>query len=304
MNQGALLSVRIIKRTITTFGIITVNMLSKWTDDHMSMVQGMCLIALLFLAAIQFNRRAVQPKLIRLVCLLYCNQRIRRIYNTSNSTAIDLFPNILLAAGLAVFLVAITDSKDSRALDDMKTMLEALLYMYGDMLDFLLRYDVLSLTLMAFAAGIFFQTIPPPEDQIKAFFCRMAGIVSTNLLYQGMTSLINSSGQIELIESIASASIIRMLVPSMESYLTFLTAAQLSSIIPGLAPIMVCTLICTDILPSSSRGWIGEVCTTYVILAVMAYLEHIPAWGASVILIFVHYIDYIVTHATGHEGFP
>jgi hypothetical protein len=296
MNQGVMLGTRILKRAVMSFGVVTVNALSKWTDENMSIVQGMCLIALLFITAVQLNRRAVQPRLIRLVCLLYCNQRIRRIYSAGNSTSIDLFPNILLATALAVFLIAITETQDSAALDDMKTMLEALLYMYGDILDFLFQYGILTLTLAAFAAGLVFQMIPPPEDPIKAFFCRMAGIVSTNLLYQGITSLINSSGQIELIESIAAASIIRMIFPSMESYLTYLTAAQLTKIIPDIAPIMGCIIVCADMLPSSSRGWISETCTTYVILAVMNYLVRIPIWGVQVILIFAHYVDYVSMH--------
>ncbi len=279
-----------------SFGIVIVNALRQWTDTNMSAVQSICFIALLFITAIQLNKHAAQPKLIRLVCLLYCNQQIRRIYTNETATAIDLFPNILLATMLAVFLIAVTEKNNNEALDDMRTMLEALLYMYGDILDFLFQYGILPLTLAAFAAGLVFQTIPPPHDPIQRFFFRMAGIISTNLLYEGATSLVQSSGQIELIESVAAAVVIRKIVPSMESYLTYLTAMQLTYLVPGIAPIMFCVIIWINVFPKSSRGWISELCATYIILATMNYLATAPTWGASTILVFAHYIDYVIAH--------
>jgi len=82
----------------------------------------------------------------------------------------------------------------------------------------------------------------------------------------------------------------------MESYLTYLTAAQITNIVPEIAPIMLCIIVWIEIFPTASRGWISELCATYVILSVMNYLIIIPIWGASVILIIAHYIDYIIIH--------
>jgi len=199
MHQGLILGIRIVKKIVMSFSVVIVNALSIWTNDNMSMVQGMCLIALLFITAIQLNKRAVQPKLLRLVCLLYCNQQIRRLFTSENNSAVDLFPNILLATALAVLLIIISEKKDQESMDDLRTMLEALLYMYGDILDFLFQYGILTLTLAAFAAGLFIQTILNSENPMQSFLSRMAGIISTNLLYQGVTSLINSSAHLKLI---------------------------------------------------------------------------------------------------------
>ena len=289
MHQGVILGVRIVKRIVMSFSVVIVHAISKWTDSNMSMVQGMCLISLIFIAAIQLNRLAVQPKLLRLVCLLYCNQQIRRLFINSTENAIDIFQNILLATALAVFLIVTSQKENKESAEDLRTMLEALLYMYGDIMDFLFQYDVLSLTLAAFAVGLYIETMPPPTDPMRSFFMRMAGIVSTNLLYQGATSLVNTSKHMKLIESIAIASILRLLVPSMESYLTYLTATQLTSIIPEMAPIMFCMIVWIEILPPPSRAWISELCATYVILSIMNFLSKIPTWGASVILIMAHY---------------
>ena len=296
MQQGVVLGIRIVKRIVLSFSVVVVNTISRWANANMSMVQCMCLIALIFITATQLNKTAVQPKLLRLVCLLYCNQQIRRLFTSGSDTAIDFIPNVLLATTLAVFLTVIAQKENKESVDDLRTMLEALLYMYGDMLDFLFKYGVLSLTLMAFALGLFIQTMPPPVDPMRSFFTRMAGIVSTNILYQGVTSLINSSKHMKLVESIATASVLRLIIPSMESYLTYLTAAQLTLITPAIAPVMLCIIIWIEVLPPLSRGWISELCATYVILSVMNYLSNVLTWGATVILIMAHYVDYIIVH--------
>lgn len=296
MQQGVVLGIRIVKRIVLSFSVVVVNTISRWANANMSMVQCMCLIALIFITATQLNKTAVQPKLLRLVCLLYCNQQIRRLFTSGSDTAIDFIPNVLLATTLAVFLTVLAQKENKESVDDLRTMLEALLYMYGDMLDFLFKYGVLSLTLMAFAVGLFIQTMPPPVDPMRTFFTRMAGIVSTNILYQGVTSLINSSKHMKLVESIATASVLRIIIPSMESYLTYLTAAQLTLITPAIAPVMLCIIVWIEVLPPLSRGWISELCATYVILSVMNYLSTTLTWGATVILIMAHYVDYIIVH--------
>ena len=262
----------------------------------MSNVQGMCLIALVFIAAIQLGKKTAQPRLIRLVCLLYCNQQIRRLFINGVDTATALFPNILLAVALAILLIAIADKDDTNSLDDLRVMLEGLLYMYGDIMDFAFEYGILPITIASLGVGLVLGHMEPSTDPMKAFIRRLLSIVNTNILYQGVTSLINSTNQAKLIESIAATSILRLILPSMESYLTYMTAARLTGMLPGIAPIVLCSIIWIEMLPVSSRGWVGELFATYVIIAVINYMMLIPTWGAVVVLILAHYIDHIITH--------
>lgn len=296
MKQGVVLSIKIIKRIVMSFGVVIVNALSKWTNEHLDAIQGICLVSLIFVTAIQLNKHTTQPKLIRFVCLLFCNQQVRRLFVTGDNSATDLFPNILLATALAVVLTLIADRKDPKSMDDLRTMLEGLMYMYGDILDFLFAYSILPTTAAAFGVSVFIQSIKGPQNPMTSFFNRLTGIISTNLLYQGVSSLINSTTHLKLIESIATTAILRLILPSMESYLTFLTAIQITSIVPNISPIMLCIIALIDIIPAQSRGWISELCTTYIILAIIKYLSTIPTWGAAVILIMAHYIDYIIVH--------
>ena len=296
MQQGVAVGNRIIKRVFMSFSVVIVNAISQWTLINMSAVQAMCLMALVFIAAIQMSKKSAQPRLIRMVCLLYCNQQIRRLFISGTDTAITLFPNILLAVAIAVLLVAISDKDDADSLDDLRVMLEGLLYMYGDIMDFVFEYGILSITVASLGVGLVLRHIEPSNDPMKAFIRRLLSIVNTNLLYQGITSLINSSNQTELIESIAATSILRLVLPSMESYLTYMTAARLTNLMPGIAPILLCAIIWIEMLPVSSRGWVGELFATYVIIAVINYMMLIPTWGAVVVLIMAHYIDHIITH--------
>ena len=294
MQRGITLGIRIIKRIVLSFSVVIVNAVSNWTTQNMNIIQGMCLMSLLFITAIQLNKRMVQPKLLRLVSLLYCNQQIRRLFNSNGNTAVDLFPNILLATSIAVVLTVISETDNQESVEDLRFMLEALLYMYGDILDFMFQYGVLTLTVASFGVGLLIQTLPSPKDPMQLFFRRMGGIISTNIMFQGITSLINSTTHMKLIESVATASVLRLLLPSMESYLTYLTATQVTNLVPGIAPVMICIIMWTELLPKSSHGWVSELCTTYVILAVINYLAGIPTWGAAVILVITHYVDYII----------
>ena len=296
MQQGLVLGTRIVKRVIMTFSIVIVNAISQWTYSNMSAVQALCLVSLVFLTAIQISKKAAEPKLFRLICLLYCNQQVRRLFISNDNTAVTLFPNIMLAVALAVLLVSISDKDDTGSLDDLRVMLEGLLYMYGDIMDFAFEYGILPLTIASFGVGLVLRHLEQPTDPIIAFVRRLLGIISTNILYQGVTSLINSTTQTKLIESIAATSIIRLILPSMESYLTYMTAARLAFLMPGVAPIMLCAILWIEMLPVSSRGWVGELFATYVIIAVINYMILIPTWGAVVVLIIAHYIDYIIFH--------
>ena len=260
----------------------------------MTPMQGVCLMALVFITALQLNKKTVQPKLLRMVCFLYCNQQLRRLFALDNDTAINLFNNILLATALAVFLTALSDKEDLEAADDLRNLLEGLLYMYGDILDFAFGYGVMAVTVTAFGVGVVLQSLSKPTDPMQDFFRRLVGIVNTNLLYQGITSMISSTPNMKLVESIAATSVLRVMLPPMESYLTYLTAAQMTMIVPGIAPILLCAILWVDFLPSKSRGWVSELLATYVISATVIYLIKVPIWGAMVVLILIHNIDYII----------
>jgi hypothetical protein len=296
MTEGLSLAPRIIKRINMTFSIVIVNALISWTHENMSVVQGMCLIALLFITAVQLSKKMAQPRLIRLICLLYCNQQIRKLFISESDSVDSLFPNVLLAMALAVTLITLSEKDNASSLEDLRTMLEGLMYMYGDILDFLFEYGIIPVTAAAFGISLMLDQLETPKDPMKAFIRRLIGIVSTNIIYQGITSLITSTDQIELVESIASTSILRLLLPSMESYLTYLTAARMTSLIPGIAPAIACALIWMDFLPSSSRGWVSELFTVYIMQAVVGYIITVPTWGAIVVLILAHYTDYIIVH--------
>jgi hypothetical protein len=145
-------------------------------------------------------------------------------------------------------------------------------------------------------AGLVLKYIPPNSDPMRAFMQRLLSIVSTNILYQGISTMINTTKQAKLIESVATTSVLRLLIPSMEGYLTYLTAVNLSLLIPGMAPILACLVVWTELVPITARGWVSELLTTYVIQAVITYLISIPTWGAMVVLIVTYYIDFIINH--------
>jgi hypothetical protein len=262
----------------------------------MSAVQGMCLIALIFVTAIQLNNILAQPKLIRLVCLLYCNQQVRRLFTGNTDTLVALFPNIMLALAIAVLLISTADKNDAIALEDLRYMLEGLLYMYGDIMDFMFQYGSLPVTAASLGVSLVLKYTPPNSDPMRAFMQRLLSIVSTNILYQGISTMINTTKQAKLIESVATTSVLRLLIPSMEGYLTYLTAVNLSILIPGMAPILACLVVWTELVPITARGWVSELLTTYVIQAVITYLISIPTWGAMVVLIVTYYIDFITNH--------
>jgi hypothetical protein len=81
----------------------------------------------------------------------------------------------------------------------------------------------------------------------------------------------------------------------MESYLTYIAALRLMMLAPGLAPLFFCSVVWLDILPISSRSWVGETCFMYVIASIsnMA-VQQTPFWGMILVLVLAHYIDYIV----------
>jgi hypothetical protein len=294
MDPGLMLGVRILKRVILSFSIEIVAVLNRWTHTSMSAIQLLCLVALLFTAAMLVTKNGAQPRLIRYVSLFYCNQQARRLFTYGSNTAIDLFPNVLLATAIAILLITTTNRNNTNALEDLRSMLEGLLYMYGDIMDFAFEYGTIPVTTAAMGVSLLLRYTNGSDDPANQFIRRLADIISTNVLYQGATSLINSTVQTELIETIAATSIIRLAIPSTEGYLIFLTAGRLTELIPDVAPMLACLIMWVELLPTSSRGWISELCVVYVILAVARYLVNMPTLGAVVTLILAHYIDHVI----------
>ncbi len=284
-----------IQRVALSSSVIIVNALGAWTDEHFGLVQGLCIAFLIFLISTQLNQEHVQPMLLKRIALLYCNKQIRKLVVTQNLTPTAIFSDILLAIALAIMMIMLYDVKDKQKPSGLGSMLEGLLYLYSDTFDFAFQYGVFKITVIAFGASISLSRIPPPSSRIQNFCWRLATIISINLLSQGTTMLLRSTFvQMDVIQCIASSSMLRLLFPAMESYLTYVTAIRLMTLIPGLGPLFFCAVLWLDFLPASSRGWVGETCFMYVIANISAEVIKTPFWGMILVLIMGHYIDFII----------
>jgi hypothetical protein len=296
MNGGTLLGYQTLQRISLSSSVILVKALSAWTDENFGFVQGLCISFLIFTISTQLNQEAAQPRLLKRVTLLYCNQQIRKLIDTKNLTPTTIFSDILLAIALAVMLIMICDRKNGKKSSDLRNLLEGLLYLYSDTFDFAFKYGVLKITLVAFGISMFLKKMSPPTSQIQNFCWKLATIISVNLLSGGTTMLLQSSFvHLDVIQCLASAAILRLLFPSMESYLTYIAALRLMTLAPGLAPLFFCSVVWLDILPISSRSWVGETCFMYVIASISnMVVQQTPFWGMILVLVLGHYIDYIV----------
>jgi hypothetical protein len=285
--------------------VIIVRALSSWTDEHFGLVQGLCIAFLIFAISTQLNQEEVQPRLLKRITLLYCNQQIRKLVDTHNLTPTTIFSDILLAIALAVMMIMVCDKKSKSKSSDLQNLLEGLLYLYSDTFDFAFQYGVLKVTLFAFGISVSLKSLKPPASQIQNFCWKLATIISINLLSGGATALLQSSFvELDFIQCLASAAILRMMFPSMESYLTYMAAARLMVLIPGLAPLFFCAVLWLDVLPVSSRSWMGETCFVYVIGSISTLVSKTPFWGMILVLILAHYIDYVIQIHLQHPSVP
>lgn len=295
MEQGSLLGHQAIQRVALASNLIIVKALRTWAEENIGMIQGLCIAFLIFALSTQMDQSKAQPRLLKRVTLLYCNQQIRRLVVVSDLTPSSIFSDILLAIALAVITMMIYENKSSTNTEDLKYFLSGLLYLYGDTFDFAFQYGVFKITAFAFGSGILLRMIKPQTDQVQMFCWNLASIISTNLLSEGITTLLHSPfTHIEIIQCLASATILRLIFPSMESYLTYLTAIQLITLAPGLSPMYFCSVLWIDLLPASSRSWVGEICFTYVIMSISNFVVQLPFWGTILFLILGHYVDYII----------
>jgi hypothetical protein len=296
-----MLGCRIMKRLTMSGGIILVTAMGVWTDEYFGLVPGICIALLLFTVINQADKNHyARPSLIKRVCILYCSQQIRKLFIIKNNNPISIFTDILLAVALASITMVIHDRDVAHKTDtyELKQMLESLLYLYGDIMDFAFQYGILKITICAFGVSIFLRTSAPPKTQMMQFCWRLASIVNANLLSQGLLSLIPSTPELGVLQCLASTCLLRMIIPDMEYYLTYLAARQLRLLIPGAAPLFFCATVCLELLPISGQEWIGEMCFTYVVGSVATYASEVPFWGMIFVLVITHYIDYIINSSS------
>ena len=269
-----------------------------WTDEYFGLVQGLCIALLTFIIVKQLEKdQSIRPKLLKRICVLYCNRQIRKLFIANDNTPATLFSDILLAVALAAIAIILYDEKVCNPSNTMelKQMLEGLLYLYGDIMDFAFQYGILKITICSFVISIYIRTLKPPDTQLQRFCLRLASIINANLLSEGLTSLIRtSSKELNIFQCLASTCILRMILPDMQYYLTYLAVQQLLAYIPDVAPLFFCVVVCIDILPLTSQEWVGELCFTYVITALAAFIIQIPFWGTIFVLVIAHYVDYII----------
>jgi len=54
---------------------------------YFGLIQGLCVAFLIFAISTQLNQEEVQPRLLKRITLLYCNQQIRKLVDTHNNVA-------------------------------------------------------------------------------------------------------------------------------------------------------------------------------------------------------------------------
>jgi hypothetical protein len=289
-----MISLQAVQRIAVLSCVIVVSVFNTKTNIYFSSITGLCAACLVFIITMQLEKKSVRPRLIRRICLLYCNQTIRNLFISNDNSATSVFSNVLLAVSMAVILMVVCDD-GSDAKIEMKKMLDSLLYLYGDILDFMFDYGVFKVTIFSLGSSLFLTSVTPPKLQVSLFLWDMAKIISTNLLSQGVSIIIISVPQLEFIEAIASAVFLRRLLPSMQDYVIYLAAQRLLFLAPNMSSFFFCAMIFTEILPPGSKSWVGEMCAIYIITDVTSRIADINVWGVLIILIISHYIEYIIT---------
>ena len=285
---------RAVQRITLSSSVVIVNALSAWTDENFGMVQGLCIALMIFVISTQLNQNETQSRLIKQVTLLYCNKQIRQLIAIQDISPTSVFSNIMLAIALALMTMTIYDRNKENDAKDLRSILEGLVYLYGDMFDFAFRYGAMKITVFAFGASIVLKTAIKPKTRMQEFVTRLASIVSMNLLSEGTIVLIRSgSRRLAIVECLASLAILRLGFPSMEAYLTYLTANQLTYIAPDIAPILFCVYLWLE--PFPNLQWLSETCCIYIILSICNFTSQTPLfWSMILISVLAHYTDFII----------
>jgi len=287
---------RVVQRITLSSSVAIVNALSSWTNANFGNMQGLCVSIMVFVISAQLNQNETQARLIKQITLLYCNQQVRNLIAIDDISPSGIFSNMMLAILLALITMTIYDRNKENDAKDLRTILEGLVYLYGDMFDFAFQYGTLKITIFAFGASMFLNSTEAPSNPLQKFVFRLASIISVNLLSEGTIALTQqgSSHNMQIIECLASLAILRLAFPSMEAYLSYLTASQLISILPNAAPFFFCVVLWMDLL-GPGRQWLGETCLTYIIISVCNFTAQTPLfWSMILISVLTHYTNYII----------
>jgi hypothetical protein len=298
MDGGVGVCFQVLHRISSAFCLSLVGVVSNLTDTYMSSVQGFCLAALVFLLAevcSSASGEVIRLTLFKRVCLMYSSQRARTLVSFGTSETVAL-GNLFLAVAIAVVLMYMAQKRRGDG-GDLVNLLTGLMYLYGNMFNFLLGYSVFTVTICAFTAGIWLENWQtPPSDMIYAFIWQLAQYVSTNLLNTGVGLLVSSTEELEILECIAISAILPALLPSMQSYLTYLAAQRLVTLIPGYAPFFFCVVVVvssSSFFSPVSRAWLTELCFTYVAMTIAMAVDLVPVTGIFFVVILLHYADYL-----------
>jgi hypothetical protein len=289
------LGMSVLHRCVNTLSLTVVKTFSEISSQYFTPLGSICLGIIAFIIiGFVLDAKSIHIRLMKRVCVLYCNQRARMFFAMEQGTILSLFSNLLLALLLAVVLLIM---KQDGPGGDLRGIFEGMLYLYGDIFDFAFEMGVFKVTLCAFMAGLFLDCTIKAEnkDPVFAFGIRLLKIISANLTSQGLDMLIQSNPHLEIFECLACVAILRLLLPSMGSYLVYMAAQRISILFPGLAPLLFFAVLWLDFLPVTSRGWIGELCCIYVVISIAQFLLTIPIGGVVVVLVFAHYMDFALT---------
>jgi hypothetical protein len=288
------LSINVVHRCVNTLSLALVNALSAATGNYFSSLESLCVAGLAFVLVrfVLVDKKSIHLRLLNRVCLLYCNQQARTLFAVDQNSLMGMFSNLMLAVALAILLMLMGESGPG---GDLRGIFEGMLYLYGDIMDFTFGFGVFKVTLAAFMVSFALDSAVDPVDPVYAFCIRMFKIIAANLTSEGLDMLIRSTPQLELLECLACVAVLRLILPSMGSYFVFMAARRVYSLFPDLAPLVFLAIIWLGFLPTSSRGWVGELCCIYVMTSIANFLLTIPIGGVAVVLVLAHYIDFILT---------
>jgi len=216
------------------------------------------------------------------------SQRVRSLL-VVESTEAAAFSDLFLAVSVAVAMMLC--GKDDA---DLQSLLATLTYMYGGILDFTLRaHGVLPVTVMALGVSVWTDATPAPTaDRVYAFCWSLAKIVSANLVCLGADALITSEAvELEILECIATVAVLKHLMPSMESYLTFVASRKLVMLIPGCSALMFCGVVWAHWLGAAS--WLGDLAFNYVVMDASRLLQGMSLPWTVFVVIVLHYVSSI-----------
>jgi len=295
------LILQMLKRLTLSGGFVLVGAMGEWTDEYFGLAQGLC-IAFLTLIIVHLADKgdSIHPKLFKHVCVLYCSRQARKLFIVNDNKPTSMFADLILALGLAAAAIVIYDEKtyNQDKTTDLRRIHESLIYMYGDVMDFLFEYGVLNITVCVFTFSMYLRTIKTPSTHMQRFSLRLVSMINANLLSQGMTTMISStSAELQILQCLAATCLLRMMLPDMQYYFTFLATQQLMAFLPNAAPLFFCLVACLDLLPANSKEWVNDICFTYVVFTLAAFTLQIPFWGMVFILMLAYYADYIIKKA-------